>query len=93
MIHLSNIEVIQSRVENYQPAQNCNTVIARAFAPLEKALELLVSVCEHRGLIQIMLGTYPKQLPSNKDVCHIDVLPIAVPGLDSNRHLLIAQRE
>ncbi len=92
-LKLENVEILQTRIEQFEAEILPKTVLSRAFAPLEKALELLASVCEHRGLIQIMLGTYPKQLPSNKDVSHIDVLPIVVPGLDSNRHLLIAQRD
>lgn len=92
-LKLDNVDIVQTRVEQYKSEALPKTVLSRAFAPLEKGMELLANVCDRHGLIQIMLGTYPNQLPSNKSVSEINVLPIVVPGLDSHRHLLIAQRD
>lgn len=92
-LNLSNIEIVQSRVENYQPTQLPNTVIARAFAPLEKALDSLCSVCANRGQVLLMLGERAQDLPSHTAYKDIVTHAIQVPGLQSQRHLLVASKE
>jgi len=91
-LKLNNVDVVQARVEQYQAKLPASSVLARAFAPLDKALDLLGRVCAQQGVVQIMLGTSPEQLPQSKYFQHIEVIPISVPGLSSERHLLIAQR-
>lgn len=91
-LKLSNVDVVQTRVEQYQAKLPANSVLSRAFAPLDKALDLLGQVCAPHGVVQIMLGTSPEQLPQSQYFPHIEVVPISVPGLSSERHLLIAQR-
>ncbi len=91
-LKLTNVDIVQTRVENYQPAVAPNIVLSRAFAPLEKALEMLSTVCASQGQVQIMLGTKPDKLPTLDRVGEISIQSIQIPGLDSHRHLLIADR-
>jgi 16S rRNA (guanine527-N7)-methyltransferase len=91
-LKLTNVEIVQIRVENYQPNVAPKTVLARAFAPLEKALDMLTAVCETQGQVQIMLGMRPNELPTHSQVSEIQLHSITIPGLDSQRHLLIANR-
>ena len=92
-LKLANVDIVQTRVEQYQTKSKPNTVMSRAFAPLDKALKLLHDVCAPKGSVQIMLGTHPEVMPKHKNFEHIDIMPIKVPGLSSQRHLLIAQRD
>ena len=91
-LKLGNVEIVQTRIEQYEAKIPVKTIISRAFAPLDKALDLLATACMANTRVQIMLGARPEQLPQHEDFSHIEVLPICVPGLESQRHLLIAQR-
>ncbi len=91
-LKLTNVDIVQIRVENYQPSVAPKTLLARAFAPLAKALEILSAVCDRQGQVQIMLGTQPNELPTLSHVSDIQFHSITIPGLDSQRHLLIANR-
>ena len=62
-LKLTNVEIVQTRVENYQPSDAPKTVLARAFAPVDKALHMLSAVCAPQGQIQLMIGTKPDELP------------------------------
>ena len=87
---LSNVQVEQTRIEQYQPKQAPQTVVCRAFAPTEKALKLLQPVVAQGGVIVLMLGQAPKQLPTSPAFSEIISKQVNVPGLASERNLLLA---
>lgn len=91
-LKLTNVEIVQIRVENYQPSEAPKTVLARAFAPVDKALHMLCEVCAPQGQVQLMLGTKPDELPVVSGVNDVQVHSVTIPGLDSQRHLLLANR-
>ncbi|MFK7795197.1 MAG: 16S rRNA (guanine(527)-N(7))-methyltransferase RsmG [Gammaproteobacteria bacterium] len=91
-LKLTNVEIVQTRVENYQPSVAPKMVLARAFAPVDKALHMLCAVCASPGQVQLMLGTRPDELPVVKGVIDVEVNSVTIPGLDSQRHFLIANR-
>ena len=91
-LNLTNVEIVQSRIETYATDNEFKTVIARAFAPLESALCQLAEACIKDGQINIMLGVPPQKLPENKNICNLQVHELNVPGLDSKRHLLVANK-
>lgn len=90
-LKLTNIEIVQARVESYLPSCPPNTVLSRAFAPMVDALELLSAACAPQGRILIMLGTEPSEIPLPENISEISTHGIEVPGLNSKRHLLIAE--
>ena len=91
-LKLSNIEVIHSRVENYRPEQAPHTVITRAFAPFEKALNILSMVCADGGQVLLMLGERAQSSPTQTAYKNITTHAIRVPGLQSQRHLVVAEK-
>ena len=92
-LKLTNVDIVQTRVEDYQPIKEApKTVLSRAFAPLNKALEILATVCAPQGQVLIMLGVQPKEFPSLSQINNIQVQTSSIPGLDSHRHILIADR-
>ncbi|MDP6531769.1 MAG: 16S rRNA (guanine(527)-N(7))-methyltransferase RsmG [Arenicellales bacterium] len=91
---LDNIEVAQVRTEDYRPTTNFDTLIARAVAPLGGLLRM-TSHLMHDGLrIIAMKGAWPtdelRDLPVRwQDAAQ--VVPVVVPGLNAQRHLVILE--
>ena len=91
-LKLANVEMVQTRIENYLPEPMPNTVISRAFAPLGEALEQTCKVCASNGRVQIMLGIEPDEFSVPDRLDNVLVHSLTVPGLASKRHLLIAEK-
>lgn len=87
---LDNITVHHARVESFQPEMPIDVVLSRAFASLLD----MVTGCRHllgpNGSFLAMKGNFPAQeLQALEDLCRIEsVQPVAVPGLDEQRHLV-----
>ncbi|SFN69423.1 16S rRNA (guanine(527)-N(7))-methyltransferase RsmG [Xenorhabdus japonica] len=89
---LTNIEPVQSRVEEFIPEPLFDGVISRAFASLQDML----SWCSHlpqplEGRFYALKGVLPKdeltQLPT--EIVLDTVIPLQISGLDEQRHLVI----
>lgn len=94
-MQLKNVTVIQSRVENYSPEDLFDRIISRAFT----ALDNMVDWCQHflapEGTFIAMKGAYPepdqKPLPLPWQI--ETVVPLSVPFLDEQRHLVRITRQ
>jgi 16S rRNA (guanine527-N7)-methyltransferase len=88
---LTNVEVVCDRAEFWHPLERFDLVISRAFADLRDFLTLAGNLCGTNGLVAAMKGVYPNeeiaQLPVTFKL-H-SVLPIKVPGLHAERHLVL----
>lgn len=91
-LKLTNIEIIHSRVEHYRPEQAPRTVVARAFAPFEKALDKLSTVCAQGGQVLLMLGERTQHSVDHAAYDDIVIHAVRVPGLQSQRHILVANK-
>jgi 16S rRNA (guanine527-N7)-methyltransferase len=96
-LKLENIEVAAERVEYYRPATAFDSVVSRAFSNLADFVRLAGHLCaagDEGGRLLAMKGLYPHeelaQLPAEFVVEKI--LPVAVPGLGSERHLVVIKR-
>jgi 16S rRNA (guanine527-N7)-methyltransferase len=89
VLGLDNLQVVCGRVEEYQPEAKFGTIISRAFSDLGEFLRLSRHLLAQDGVWLAMKGVHPydelAQLPGV--VAH--VLPLKVPGLDAQRHLVI----
>lgn len=93
-LKLANLEVVHSRVEQFQPAEAFDGITSRAFSSLED----FASWTRHLGNTQTrwlaMKGVQPddelQRLPADfrLDACHV----LKVPGCQGQRHLLILRR-
>lgn len=92
-LSLDNIEIVADRVEKYRPDQGYQTVICRAFAAAPEALRRCGHLCAPKGRVVLMKGRDPSAelagLPSGFRVAA--VAPVAVPGLDAERHVAIIE--
>lgn len=90
-LHLKNVEVLQTRVENYRPEQKFDTLVSRAFASMADMLVAARHLCGPHGRFLAMKGTYPEEemaaIPGEFVVQ--EVVALQVPGLEAARHLVI----
>lgn len=88
---LKNVKVVCQRVDDYQPVPAFDMVISRAFSELGEFVRLSAGLCRPGGILLAMKGVYPHdelaQLPVQ--FRSHEVVPLIVPGLDVQRHLVI----
>ncbi|VEG91685.1 16S rRNA (guanine(527)-N(7))-methyltransferase RsmG [Legionella spiritensis] len=89
---LDNVEVIQSRIENYHPAQAFDTVISRAFSDLAQMIHWTKHVIDAHGIWLAMKGRYPQTELSMIDFPY-QVHRYDVPGLDEERCSVIIENK
>jgi 16S rRNA (guanine527-N7)-methyltransferase len=89
---LSNVEALHARVEAVRPAQSFDTVVARACAALPQLLEWVMPLCGPGTRVLAMKGRLPEaEIAAVAPPWVIEqALPLQVPGLNEERHLIIA---
>jgi len=84
VLQINNIEIEQSRVENYRPEQGFDTVISRAFSDLGQMLDWTGHLIAESGQWLAMKGRYP-ETELNTITRPYQVQTYTVPGLDGER--------
>ena len=89
-LELSNVDVVQSRVEEFQSAELFDTIISRAYSAIGDMVKQTSHLLAVDGVFLAMKGVNPMteidELPSDYVVKENHV--IKVPGLEEARHLL-----
>ncbi|WP_131793425.1 16S rRNA (guanine(527)-N(7))-methyltransferase RsmG [Legionella brunensis] len=88
VLALDNVEIVQSRVENYHPSQGFDTVTSRAFSDLAQMLKWTYHLIGANGIWLAMKGRYPETELASINLPY-QVKPYAVPGLDGQRCCVI----
>ena len=89
---LGNVEVVTSRVEEYMPEQNMNTVVSRAFTSLAEFVQKTARFSVKKGLLIAMKGRYPTdELKALDPAMDYEVEKLQVPDLEAERHLVLVQ--
>lgn len=92
-LELKNVEVMNSRVENYSSVDLFDTITARAFSSMRKTLDQSADLCASSGLYLFMKGREPAQeiaeIGPNFRV--VDTHLLDVPGIDGQRRLVIVE--
>ena len=90
-LQLTNVDVMQTRAEAYQPDALFDTVLCRAFTSLASFVERCAGMLAADGRLVAMKGRYPEdevaELPSGWQVEHSE--PVSVHGLDGERHIVV----
>ena len=99
VLKLSNVNIVNERVEGYQKSNQLNevktykrfdTIIARAFSSLREMLYNTEHLAHPHGVFLAMKGVYPltelHEIPSEFKVLFVEKL--TVPFLDAERHLV-----
>jgi len=89
-LRLGNVEVVQARMQEYQPGRAFDMVISRAVSSLEELYRQSRHLLAPRGRMLFMKGALPDEemaaFAPGRETLHIERLDI--PGLDAERHLL-----
>ncbi|MHB1100088.1 MAG: 16S rRNA (guanine(527)-N(7))-methyltransferase RsmG [Burkholderiales bacterium] len=92
-LDLPNVSVFADRVESLEGS--FDLVISRAFSEMGEFVRLSGHLVGRGGYLAAMKGQYPEQelshLPSGVEV--EKVIPLNVPGLEGERHLVIMSME
>ncbi len=93
-LRLENVSVHCARVEDMAKTRLFEVVISRAFSSLAEFVRLSVHLLAPGGRLLAMKGVYPHQeiaqLPAGWGV--VRSIPLAVPGLEAERHLIVIER-
>jgi 16S rRNA (guanine527-N7)-methyltransferase len=89
---LANVEVVEARAEAFKPAQGFDCVVTRAFGSLREFLEITAHLGSDRGRWLAMKGKLDrKELADVPAGFRVEQqVQLHVPGLDEQRHLIIA---
>lgn len=90
---LAHVDVVCERVEAWRSPARFDVVISRAFSALPEFLAAAGRLCANAGTIIAMKGVHPyEELAQIAGAYHLrNVLPLAVPGLAAERHLVFMQ--
>lgn len=92
-LNIPNLEVMCNRAEDYRPAQLFDIVISRAFSDLNQFVMLTKHLCKVDGQWLAMKGVHPYDELAQFDtisaqVIPAKIIPLKVPGLQAQRHLV-----
>lgn len=89
-LQLDNVELVTSRIEQWEPEEVLQQIVTRAFAPLEKQLEWCSELLQPGVCLLAMTGKLDTQQLRNWPVGYTlrDSHSLIVPGTDAARHLL-----
>ena len=90
-LKLKNAEVCSERVEAWQTQNRFDVIISRAFSDMGEFVRITRHLLAPGGMFAAMKGLHPyeeiEKLPPD---CKVrQVLPLAIPGLDGARHLVL----
>ena len=91
---LTNVLVLNKRVEQHQPDQAYDIVTSRAFASISDMLAGCEQLVGKEGVFAAMKGQYPQAeldaMSESYDL--LDSTALSVPGVDVIRHLLLINK-
>lgn len=87
---IDNIEIVQTRVENYHPPRGFDTVTSRAFSDLAQMLKWTNHLVDTNGIWLAMKGRYPETELASINLPY-QVQSYKVPGLDGERCCVIIE--
>ena len=93
-LELKNVTVHSGRVEQYHPDTGFAAVTSRAFAELADFVSLSRHLLAPKGRWLAMKGVRPdEEIARLPDDVGVDATyPLAVPGIDGERHLVVLRR-
>ncbi len=89
---LTNVEVVEARAETFAPAERFDCIVTRAFGSLREFLDTTAHLGADRGRWLAMKGKLDrKELADVPAGFRVEQeIQLHVPGLDEQRHLIIA---
>lgn len=92
-LQITNVQVVQERIEKYHPDPCFDTIMSRAFATLAEFVTWSQSLCCPNGRWLAMKGIYPtEEIAALSDEFSTMVYDLSVPGLNAERHLVVVTK-
>lgn len=90
-LKLKNAEVCSERVESWTTQQRFDVIISRAFSDMGEFARVTRHLLAAGGTLAAMKGLHPyEEIEKLPPECKVrQVLPLAVPGLEGARHLVL----
>lgn len=90
---LHNVQVVCGRVEDWQTQQRFDVVISRALCDVSRFVRLAGRLVGSAGVLALMKGAYPSDELARLPACWRlqAVMPLVVPGLGAERHLVLVR--
>lgn len=90
VLNLSNVEIVQTRIERYQPERLFDTIVSRAFSDLQSMLDLTKHAIQPQGQWVAMKGpNVDAELQSLSRPYRLE--PYQVPGINGERYCVICE--
>lgn len=89
-LSLSNVTIVNERVEAYHPPLPFDMIVSRAFASLADMTHWCKHLLSEHGCFLAMKGLYPTDeiVAIEHDYSVTDVYPLHISGVEAERHLL-----
>jgi 16S rRNA (guanine527-N7)-methyltransferase len=85
----ANVEVVHARVEDYSPGRRFTTIVTRALTTLANFRRITAHLREKDCILLAMKGADPQAELAGLPAARVSVHRLDVPGLASERHLVI----
>jgi 16S rRNA (guanine527-N7)-methyltransferase len=94
-LKLKNAEVCSERVESWQTQNRFDVIISRAFSEMGEFVRITRHLLAPGGMFAAMKGLHPyEEIDKLPPGCKVQqVLPLAIPGLEGARHLVLIGQE
>jgi 16S rRNA (guanine527-N7)-methyltransferase len=90
-LKLNNVEVCSERVESWHTQYRFDVIISRAFSDIGEFVRIARHLLAPGGMFAAMKGLHPyEEIDKLPPDCIVrQVLPLAIPGIDGARHLVL----
>lgn len=92
-LSLMNLDVVNSRVEDYQPTTLFEAVTSRAFANLKNMMSLTQHTLQKEGVWLAMKSKDVKQEVEAFEKNQYTLIPLEVPFINAERYLVILKKD
>jgi len=94
-LKLKNAEVCAGRVESWQAQNKFDVIISRAFSDMGEFVRVTRHLLAPGGIYAAMKGLHPyEEIDKLPPGCKVrQVFPLAIPGLEGARHLVLIEQE
>ncbi|MEY3171249.1 MAG: Ribosomal small subunit methyltransferase [Pseudomonadota bacterium] len=90
---LTNLDVVNSRVENYQPITLFEAVTSRAFSNLKNMMSLTQHTLQKEGMWLAMKSKDVKEELEEFEKNQYTLIPLEVPFINAERYLVILKKD
>ena len=90
---LTNLDVVNSRVEDYQPITHFEAVTSRAFSNLKNMMSLTQHTLQKEGMWLAMKSKDVKEELEEFEKNQYTLIPLEVPFINAERYLVILKKD